>query len=693
MKTYSPLFLLAALGVLSAAGTAAAQVDTSAWKCSSCPFPKGSSGTVDVGLGAVSDELAKFGDYTGLQRDGAHLVLGGTASFRGESGYFADVIATNLGLDSRMLAAQSGREGLYTLRLGYAEVPRHLSTNAFTPFLGSGGGVLTLPAGYPAANTAAMPLSATLQPIDLGYKAKRFDLGGSLISGQNWSYKISLRHDVRDGTKPTSGTFIPDAAQFAAPVDHVTDQFEISGAYASRRLQATLGYQASLFRNGNESLVWANPFNPLVAGSTRGQLALAPDNQFHQIFGSAGYQINPMFRASADFAVGRMTQDASYLPSTLNPGLAVPALPASSLDGQVDTFNGSVRVTAIPMDGLRVNGSYTRNVRDNRTSVLSYPQVVNDTLLDPAARSNTPFSFTQDLFKLSADYRGPGTWKFAAGLEHDNVNRSYAEVADTRETTLWGRVGVRPREDLSLALKLAHADRSNSAYGTAIWFGAPENPLLRKYNLASRKRDSVGLRADYAVNSKVNLGLGADYANDDYDKTVIGLQESRSTGLSADVSVAFSELTQMTAYAQGERVRSLQAGSQSGGAADWTAHNKDRFEMVGLGVKHAAIPDKLDIGADLTFSRSYSDLTVATGVGEPPFPSATSKVDRLKLYATYQLQKNLALTGSYWYERYDSQDWRLDGVLPATVPNLLTFGAQAPSYSVNVLRLVLRYRF
>ena len=65
----------------------------------------------------------------------------------------------------------------------------------------------------------------------------------------------------------------------------------------------------------------------------------------------------------------------------------------------------------------------------------------------------------------------------------------------------------------------------------------------------------------------------------------------------------------------------------------------------------------------------------------------------MKLYATYKLKDNLWLTGSYWYERYDSQDWRLDGVLPATIPNLLAFGAQAPSYSVNVLRVAMRYRF
>ena len=65
MRTYSSLFLLATLGVLSFPGAAFA-VDTSNWKCESCPYPKGSTGTVEVGIGANSAESARFGDYTGL---------------------------------------------------------------------------------------------------------------------------------------------------------------------------------------------------------------------------------------------------------------------------------------------------------------------------------------------------------------------------------------------------------------------------------------------------------------------------------------------------------------------------------------------------------------------------------------------------------------------------------------------------
>ena len=107
MKTYTPLFLFAALGLLSISGTAAAAADTSNWKCTSCPYPKTMTGNVEAGLGTVSEDSKKFGDFTGLDEKGAHLVLGGALRVRGAGGYYADLQAANLGLDTRSLGAVS----------------------------------------------------------------------------------------------------------------------------------------------------------------------------------------------------------------------------------------------------------------------------------------------------------------------------------------------------------------------------------------------------------------------------------------------------------------------------------------------------------------------------------------------------------------------------------------------------------
>jgi MtrB/PioB family decaheme-associated outer membrane protein len=696
MKIFSSLHLLAALGVLSAAASAWAQVDTSQWKCESCPYPKGTTGSVDAGVGDVTDSSQKFGDYTGLNKKGGFLVLGGNVSRRGDDGYYADLTGEDLGLDNRRLYGRAGREGLYSLRVGYQEIPRHLTEGARTPFLGSGSGTLTLPAGFPAADTPSMP-AAALGPIDLGFKYRRLDLGGTYLGGRDWNAYLDLRHDEREGTRPTSGSFFNTASQFAAPVHEKTDQGEVGFSYATRRIQATLSYAFSIFHNDDSSVTWSNPFLPVVPGATSGQLALAPDNQFQQIRATGGYDITPTIRLSADAAFGRMTQDEAFLAPTLNAALAptVPPLPANSLGGRVDTFNGGVKLTAAPMQGLRLVASYDRDRHDNRTPVRSFPLVSTDMFLQPNPRNTTPFSYTIDRVRLLGDYAAaslPAHLRFSGGADFDYRDRSYQEVVNTREYTLWGKVNAQPLEAMNVSFKYAHSWRDNSVYGTAYWF-YPENPLLRKFNLADRLRDAAELRFDYTFNDNISLGVTAEYANDDYNHSPVGLTSARTSNLAAELAVVLGENTRGRAFWQTQIIRSAQNGSQSFGAPDWTGTEKDNFDMLGIGVKHVAIPEKLDIGADVTFTTAHSDMNVDQGTHPPGFPTMTAKMDSVRLYGVYKLKDNISIAGSYAYEYYSSTDWRLDGIAPATVPNLLALGMQAPHYSLSVFRVALRYKF
>lgn len=691
MTTTRQWLLLGTVGALSCAAAGAA-VDTSKWKCESCPYEKGVSGSVDVGAGHVSDGSARFGDFSGLDSQGAYLEAGAALHYRGEDGVYGSLTAANLGLDARSLALSGGIEGRFGLRLAYDETPRRFSDSAVTPFLGVGSAVLTLPAGFAAGTTAGMPLGSTLQTVDVGYKRSRLDLGATWPLAGDFSMRVGGRHLVREGTQRSAGAFFVTAAQLVAPVDQTTDELEATLVYAGRHLQATLGYQASAFRNAQDALTWSNPFTNGAITAANGQLALAPDSQSHQLQATLTYQFNPKVRASADIATGRMTQDAAFLPATLSAGLAVPALPATSLQGRVDTLHASVRLTAAVTERVRLNADLSRDERDNQTPVAAYTMVSTDMFLGQQ-RSNQPYSFTQDRVKLSADYRGPGSLKIGAGVEHHVVERTLQEVSLTRETTVFVRASARPIDIVTLAVKLAHGERDPSAYTPLAWIDPPENPLLRRYNLDKRVRQSVGTRADLALTETLNLGLDFDYKHDDYPGSSIGLNEARSVGVGADLSWALSEDTQLQLYARGDRMRSLQTGSQAFAAPDWWARNRDATSVFGLGLRHAAIKDKLDIGADLTASRSRSEMAIDTAASSPPFPTARTQLDSLKLFATYRLSPAVSLTGSVWHERYDSQDWHLDGVLAGSIPNLLTLGEQPARYSVDVLRLVMRYRF
>lgn len=691
MSTHASLVLLAALGVLSTP-LSAQTVDTSQWKCESCPFPKGTSGHVNAGIGVVSDDEPRFGDYTGLNRDGAHLLLGGALTVRGNGGYYADVAAGGGDRFTRTFGARAGREGLYQLDLNYLDIPRHLSEGASTPFGGVGSDRLTLPAGFAAADTASMPLSTTLRPVDLGYSYKRVDFGGRASVAPGLSIGVTLRRDTRDGIRGLGSSFFSTAAQLPAPVDQVTDQLEVAASYATRTWQARLAWQLSEFKNDTPSLTWDNPF---VQGTTVGRLALAPDNRMQQIVGSAGWQFSPAIRFSGDFAVGRLTQNEPFLPATINPALTVPALPRTSLDGHVDTFSGNVRATVqTPIEGLRVTASYAHDLRDDETEKTTWPSVSTDMFVGLSPdRTTTPFRHVRDRAKLIADWRGPDSIKLSGGVEHEVHSRSFSEVVKSNETSVWVRGGWQVRENVALTAKWLHAERDHSTYGTAIWFGTTENPLLRKYNLAERSRDSGGVRVDLTPVDNLSIGIGVDASDDRYDGSAIGLKSARSLALSGDVAYVVSDNTRFSVFAHSEQIRARQAGSGAVAAPDWSASSKDRFELLGASVSHAAIPDKLEIGAEVSTTRARSNLRVSTGVGEDPFPTAKTALDTVRLFATYKLNDQMTVLGSILSERQAADDWRLDGVLPDSVSNLLAFGQQAPHYQVYVLRLALRYRF
>ena len=134
------------------------------------------------------------------------------------------------------------------------------------------------------------------------------------------------------------------------------------------------------------------------------------------------------------------------------------------------------------------------------------------------------------------------------------------------------------------------------------------------------------------------------------------------------------------------------AGRRAGcaGAPLWFASNKDTIETAEAGIKHRA-SEKLDIGADYTYSRSTGEINMQGAlVG---FPDLTSRLSSAKLYAIYRPKKRLSLRLSYWYENYQSEDWSVDGVTPSTIPNVMSLGQGSPSYNISVVSLSGRYQF
>ncbi len=670
-----------------------ADVDRSHWECGYCVFETGFHGEAEAGVGYNSQDSYKYGEYNGLQDDGAFLIGNATARYRDDDAHYLDLRIRDLGLDTRSMDIKGGQQGRYKLFLEYDEIPHFISDTARTPYRGQGNDRLRLPAGWvPAGSTAGMTaLPGSLKDADLETKRKRLGLGAAFIPASKWETAIKVRHEEKDGQKSAAGTFFFNAAQLIEPVDYVTDEVEASVSYNTKNWQSRLSYYGSFFDDRNDSLTWQNAYNPIVAGANSGKLALPPDNRFNQILLSSGYSLNENTRFSGDIAIGRMEQDEDLLAATQNPNLAV-ALPRNSADAKVDTLTANLKVDSRVSRKVSLNAAWRYNDRDNKTPTDTFTPVTTDVFI-ATPRKNVPYSFTDNSLSLGGDYRINLLTRLSAGYEYQTKERTHQEVDKTKEGTFWGKMKMRAREWLDVEFKAAHAQRDNSGYHTVSQTVPPENPLMRKYNLADRDRDTGSFHATFTPLERVSIGLGIDLSRDDYENSELGLTESKEHNYNLDTSVLLTDATSIHAFVGRQVIKSEQAGSQAFAAADWTAKNDDTFDTLGIGVKHALIKDKLDIGVDYAHARSVGEIRVDTGATGGVFPDLKTDLDTVKLYADYRMRENLTLHGAYWYEKYNSEDWAVDGVNPATIPNVISLGEDSPDYDAHVVMLSVRYKF
>jgi MtrB/PioB family decaheme-associated outer membrane protein len=663
-----------------------AGVDTSDWECEYCLFEQGYSGEIEAGIGHVSDDSFKFGEYNGLEDDGAYFIGNATTRYREEDGSYFDLRIRDLGLDTRYIGIEGGQQGKYSLFLNYDGIPHNISDSARTPYLGNGSDTLTLPAGWiPAGTTGGMTgtgsgLDATLQDVELETLRKRLSVGASFIPASRWETAIKVRHEIKDGQKRTAGDFF-QSAQLVEPVDYVTDEVDVSITYTTKKWQSRLAYYGSFFSNDNESLTWDKAYSGFPNVAT-GALALSPDNQFHQFQFASGYQLSERTRISGDVALGRMEQDEDLLPAST---IATPAaLPRNKTKAKINTTTANLKIDSAVSSKLRLNAAIRYNDRDNKTPLDDFPTYLAETL-GPTLVTNRPYSFTDKTAKVGGNYRFSKKTRLSAGYEYETRERTNQEVDKTRENTFWGKLKVRARDNLDVTLKAEHGDRDASGYNPE----PSQNPLLRKYNLADRKRDSGGIHAGFTPHERVSIGLGFDISKDDYSESVLGLTESREYSVNADAAVMVSETTSMHVFAGRQQIESDQAGSENFSTADWYAKNEDTVNSFGFGVKHQLIENKLDVGADYALSRSTGKITV----DNDQFPDLTADLDTVKLYANYQLKDNMTLRAAYWYEDYNSNAWNLDDVDPDTISNVLTFGEESPDYTAHAVMLTVRYKF
>jgi MtrB/PioB family decaheme-associated outer membrane protein len=570
-----------------------------------------------------------------------------------------------------------------------------------TVYTGLGSDALVLPTGWVRGNfTGDMTaLDASLRDFTLGWDRKTAGLGLEFVQSERLRYEAEWTQQTKEGRGLTWGSFLGTAEDLVKPLDYQTDQVDAALVYTGSGWNIRLGYYGSFFSNKDLWLTWDNPFNgtgpgPLGAGA-RQPLSPGPAVRRYQ-FATWDSTLN------ASYAFGRMEQTDTLLGYTINPAIAAQPLPLEKYDGRADTTAANLRLTARPMDGLRISGEYRYTERDNKSGQYEWAAVQADSFPTLPFR-NPAYSFENTDWSLLADYTFNAMISGAAGVDRRIRKRDYQNVERTEEDSFWARVRFRPASQLALSVKAESASRDASDYQQlpTTGVGAEQNPLLRKYYLSDRDRDLLQVQVDIAPGSRGSISMRYEDARDRYDESLVGLAASDYDQFSADASVQLWKSLVATAYFSRENYDSDTVGAASFLAPNlappnWEGRTRDRHDVLGLVFTLPGLMDgKLDLTADWSEADTTGDIVIENPLGGAgvPFPSLRSKLTGTQLTADYHLNARWTLNAGWRREKFSADDWSKDGVGPATIANVLTFGAQTLDYDVDVFLLGFRYNF
>ncbi len=676
-----------------AAATAPERPDTSNWKCSQCPFYHGSSGEVQAGMLYAHGANASYGRYTGFDHSGGYADGAASGQWAGRGGAYLDYNLEDLGLPSRGGYIDGGQAGLYDLRLVYQGQPERLYDTTTTPYLGAGSTSLTLPSNWVRANsTAAMTaLDSSLSPFDIGFNRSSVSLLGRAFVGTQWTVYTDLSHQQESGTNLSDGSFLTQAVQLPEPIDYQTNTLEGGASWAGHIASLRIAYTGSWFQDDNASLTWQNPYLPLVAGSNAGQLALPPSNNLQQGSLTGNVRV-PLFTATTitySASLGRLGQDAAFLPSSTLPGATVPA--SGALDGNVQLSHYRMALASRVLPALYVRGSASYDGRDDHTTPLTLAQTITDEL--PGGYATTPL-YSEDRTRLegSADYRFLHWLKVGVAGNYLHTHFSRGQLVDeTDEERAWGYLNATPFAAFSVSAKAGSDTRRAGALDIAA-LPPGENPLLQAYEYAPLQQHFITLDGTWTVNAALSWALEGTWNDDTYPLSQLGLQGGRERDLSS--TLTWAPRSSLSVYFDGgyQSLTALQNGSIGDGATVWQESDAQYFWTGGAGGQWTPRP-RWDVTLDYVRSITRANELIAAGAPAEFFPQIDSVLDSLALKVTYQWTAALRLRLRYAYERFDSNDWALQDVYANTIPNLLTMGEQPYRHDVNLVGLSFLYSF
>jgi MtrB/PioB family decaheme-associated outer membrane protein len=651
--------------------------------------------------------------------------------------YNFDIWADNVGYNDQRYEAGVSKAGEYYFDIGWDQTPHIYSTNAQTLYSGLGGGALVLPPGLsntlfgdagctrvagqqPAGCASGNPtagqraaiqrdITNNLYTTDIGIRRDTAAVAFRWTPTDAWDINFNYSNMHRWGSQVEGVVFSPGtsgvAAQVPKPVDDTTQNFGVNGEYKGtspwgKTFTFKLGYAGSIYEDGMNSYTVQNPFCATGSGmgecarngspsSPFAQMSLWPDNSAHGLSATTGADLPLNSRYMGTLAYTMMRQNQAFLPFSpfatmfTNGGNTaqgpLPAMPASSLNGAINTFLSNNVVTTQITPDLKSKLIYRYYNYDNNTPELFF----NDWTLTDVKSANvvTPTYAPVNSVSVSYTKQNAGAelvwspirqWNLGAAYGYERYNWTRADADVTHENSGKVFADYKPWSWLTARASYALSDRHYDNYDyrgfvgnfqwadpgcqTAAGCSTQYNVAMRQFYLDNRERQIGKFSVAIDVLRGLTVTPTFGYQDDNYSisATEAGLTRSQSIKTGVEVAYAINPTTNfIVAYMNEQYLQRLKFTTASGGGAmtpanTWNADISDTINTFMGTVNWGAIPDKLDLR--LTYAMSMSkdiQAPLQANNGAQPsaatggnFPNVTGQWSRLEAQARYTFDKD-----------------------------------------------------
>ncbi|KGJ98425.1 MtrB/PioB family decaheme-associated outer membrane protein [Thalassotalea sp. ND16A] len=678
------------------------KINKDKWLCKYCTVIPDTVVKITANLSNTQDNNGRFSTDIGDNSEGGSGHIDADIDKRTQGRHYR-LFAKGIGKDNSSVTLLAAKAAAYKVVLNYATLNQFGHDSALTPYTNAGGASLALADNWQRVATTSQMPSELFANFSQQIERESWRLTVDKQFDKNWQGYIDVQTQNKQGTNSTSGNILNKVVILPTGVDQNHQQFDVGSYFVYEYGSLLLNYYKSDFNNKRSVINWHSPYSVLFGGADGGQLSTAPDNQFDQISLFGNYHKNNL-SLQARLNYGQLRQKESFLPYSNNPLLSINMLPSNHLNAVVGTLSGHIKVQYKTENKWKITLNYHLDDRDNNTQSNEYQYVYTDSVVLDDVASNRPYNFKKTKINLYSQYRFAIGSQLTFGWQLDQRERDLQDRKKTKNEKYWFKVATRLAPFNAVSVELSREFRDGSLYNRTDQTTPISDALaLQKYYQADREREQAKGRLSFSpfsnaetnilVNSEVNLQ--AYFSRDKYQKTDIGLIESKRRGVDLSMSTSFNKHLSLLIYTHKQWQDNISQGSYWFNQVDWLSNQDDKSDSAGINLMAEKLSDgKLTMGMDYSYSYAIGTTQVKT----PSLSSSNSHNELvvnshdIKVYADYIYSPVLNLHFDLLYQQFDEQDWRFEYDIDRMV-NVLGNGLSSYNYDAYRLTAGMTYQF